>query len=109
MASTDDFVADLSPVQTSLETFSSALQVFLSALDDFSPESSTPLERAKLCVHLSYLTNTLAWLQIRLDPASSDAKEPHPVTKELQNLKSYFERLKACSDPSSEQKGQWSR
>ncbi|CUA76189.1 hypothetical protein RSOLAG22IIIB_12103 [Rhizoctonia solani] len=71
-------------------------------LPELNKQLSSPLERAKLQVWLSYVLNDLVWIQLRTkghNPNNLGAGETHDVVGELDRVKSYFAKIKEAENP----------
>ncbi|KAJ1304025.1 hypothetical protein OPQ81_008433 [Rhizoctonia solani] len=71
-------------------------------LPELNKQLSSPLDRAKLQVWLSYILNDLVWIQLRakgFNPNNLGAGETHDVVGELDRVKSYFAKIKEAENP----------
>ncbi|KDN36075.1 hypothetical protein RSAG8_11097, partial [Rhizoctonia solani AG-8 WAC10335] len=71
-------------------------------LPELNKKLSSPLDRAKLQVWLSYVLNDLVWIQLRtkgFNPNNLGAGETHDVVGELDRVKSYFAKIKEAENP----------
>ncbi|CAE6419039.1 unnamed protein product [Rhizoctonia solani] len=71
-------------------------------LPELNKQLSSPLDRAKLQVWLSYVLNDLVWIQLRANghnPNNLGAGETHDVVGELDRVKSYFAKIKEAENP----------
>ncbi|CAE6482542.1 unnamed protein product [Rhizoctonia solani] len=88
---------------SSIDELEDVLAPLLSTpLSDLNKQLSSPLDRAKLQVWLSYVLNDLVWIQLRTkgyNPNNLGAGETHDVVGELDRVKSYFAKIKEAENP----------
>ncbi|KAG8762325.1 hypothetical protein FRC11_009850 [Ceratobasidium sp. 423] len=71
-------------------------------LSELNKQLSSPLDRAKLQVWLSYVLNDLVWINLRakgFNPNNLGGGETHDVVGELDRVKSYFAKVKDAENP----------
>ncbi|CAE7223786.1 unnamed protein product [Rhizoctonia solani] len=88
---------------SSIDELEDVLAPLLSnSLPELNKQLSSPLDRAKLQVWLSYVLNDLVWIQLRtkgFNPNNLGAGETHDVVGELDRVKSYFAKIKEAENP----------
>ncbi|CAE6436280.1 unnamed protein product [Rhizoctonia solani] len=100
---TDHLSDTVDDLVSSIDELEDVLEPLLAVpIADLNKQLSSPLERAKLQVWLSYVLNDLVWIQLRTkgyNPNNLGAGETHDVVRELDRVKSYFAKIKEAENP----------
>ncbi|KAF8693147.1 Sas10/Utp3/C1D family, partial [Rhizoctonia solani] len=100
---TDHLSETVDDLVSSIDELEDVLAPLLAVpLSDLNKQLSSPLDRAKLQVWLSYVLNDLVWIQLRakgFNPNNLGGGETHDVVPELDRVKSYFAKIKEAENP----------